>query len=309
MKRLVRTLGRWSAHAATLLVAGGLTVRMTIGDTIPGLSTAFYMAPWGVLAGASILPVVLWARRRRWLAVAGFASVAVLSVVAWVRTSFRTAPPPQPSPTFRVAYWNAGRPNAVLGRAIETARSFRADIVGVGESRKTGTETQPEWFASALAKNMLPLRRGMLLGTPEAARQVHDGFLNDRGQYSLIETEISGRKVFVLMVDFDAIVSLSRKPAFDRLIEIVSECGDVPLIVMGDFNTPSDSTFFVPLRAKLRNAFEAAGSGYAHTWPMPLPVLDLDQIWLSHHFKIARCEHAASVISDHRAVFADVAFP
>jgi vancomycin resistance protein VanJ len=305
MTRLIRTLGRWSAHAATLLVAGGLTVRMTIGDTIPGLSTAFYMAPWGVLAAAAFLPVILWAKRRRWPTAAGFASVAILCTIAWVRTSFRSTPAPT-TPTIRIAYWNVGRPNATLARVIDTAQSLRADIIALGESRKTGTETQPEWFARPLAKNTLPLRRGMLLTTPETARQVHDGFLNDRGQYALTETQISGRKVFVLVVDFDAIVSLSRKPAFDRLLELIAECGDVPLIVLGDFNTPSDSAYFVPFRAKLRSAFEVAGTGYAHSWPMPFPVHDLDQIWLSHHFKIARCQHGASFLSDHRAIYADV---
>ena len=305
--RLFRILGRWSAHAATVLVAGGLTVRMTIGDSIPGLSTAFYLAPWGVLAGSAILPVVLWCHRRRWLAAAGFASVAILCIIGWVRTSFRSTPPPS-VPTFRVAYWNVCRPAGNLDTVINQSLAIKADIFGFGETLPRGTKVPrtTRWEDRMPDRKLLTLRRGMLLASPAPVTQVHDGFLKDRGQYALTETQISGRKVFVLMVDFDAIVSLSRKPAFDRLLAILDECGDVPLIVMGDFNTPSDSTYFVPLRARLRSAFEVAGNGYAQTWPMPLPVLDLDQIWLSRHFRIARAEHGTSFQSDHRAVFADV---
>jgi endonuclease/exonuclease/phosphatase family metal-dependent hydrolase len=148
----------------------------------------------------------------------------------------------------------------------------------------------------------------MLLASPEPATQLHDGYLNDRGQYALVRTTIQGREVFVLMADFDAIVSLSRKPAFDRLLQILDEIGDVPLVVMGDFNTPSDSIYFLPLRARLRDVFETAGDGYSQTWPMPLPVLDLDHIWVSHHFEIVRAEHFTSFQSDHRGVTADLNF-
>ena len=114
------------------------------------------------------------------------------------------------------------------------------------------------------------------------------------------------RKVFVMIVDFDAIVAYSRKPAFDRLFQLIDAIGDVPLIVMGDFNTPSDSVHFTELRKRMKSAFESAGSGYAKTWPMPLPVLDIDHIWVSRHFEIAACGHRTTFLSDHRAVFADL---
>jgi vancomycin resistance protein VanJ len=302
MTRFIRAFGRLLAHASTALLAGGLTVRTTIGDSIPGFSTIYYAAPWSILAVASLLPCFLWLRRRKTIPAAGFAAVSVLCAIAWIRTSFRTSPPQPPAQEIlRIAYWNTGRPDANLDTLLDEVRAIDAGIFGFGETlpKRTKKPRSTRWEERLPKQSLLTLRRGMLLATSQ---------LNDRGQYSLLRTKLKGRDVFVLMVDFDAIIAWSRKPAFDRLLEIIAECGDSPLIVMGDFNTPSDSTYFVPLRSKLRSAFETAGSGYSHTWPMPLPVLDLDQIWLSSHFQITRCTHANSLQSDHRAVIAEVTF-
>lgn len=304
--RLVRVAGRLVAQTATALLAGGLTVRLTIGDSVPGLAAIYYATPWAILTAMGIFPAMLWAHRRRWVPVLGFVVVSLLCGVAWVRTSFKRTPAAVAS--LRVAYWNVGRPDEGLGAVLDLVHGINAHIFGFGETRvKKSTGPQhPAWKDRQPDKNTLALRRGMLLATPEPASQLHDGFLNDRGQYALTETLLSGRKIFVLMVDFDAIVSWSRKPAFDRLIELIDSIGDEPLVVMGDFNTPSDSSYFPPLRTRLRSAFEDAGSGYAHTWPMPLPVLDLDQIWVSHHFKIVGAEHRTSFLSDHRPIIADL---
>ena len=307
--KILRPLGRWTAKAATAFLAGGLSVRLTVGDTLPGLSALYYATPWSVLAASAIFPALLWARRRQWLAVAGFALVSLCCAVAWVRDAFRPVTPAGKS-SLRVAYWNVGRPESTLGDVLNVVGDIHADVFGFGETKKMRGDIppRPEWLERQPDKQILPLRRHMLLASPTKAVQLHDGFLNDRGQYALTQTELHGRKVLILMADFDAIIAWSRKPAFDRLIEIIDSIGDEPLIVMGDFNTPSDSAFFAPMRSRLKDVFETAGRGYAKTWPMPLPVLDLDHIWVSHHFRVVNGEHRTTFLSDHRPVIADLEF-
>ena len=305
--RFLRALGRWTAQIATALLAGGLSVRLTIRDSIPGLSAIYYATPWPILAVAALLPAVLGARRRRWPIAAGFLFIALVCGAAWLRNAFHFQKPTGTA-TLRVAYWNVARPDASVGKVLDLVGEIKADIFGFGETTRGNAPSRPEWSARPPGKHLLPLRRHMLLTTPQPATQLHDGYLNDRGQYALTQTELHGRKIFILMADFDAIVAWSRKPAFDRLIQLIDAIGDEPLIVMGDFNTPLDSTFFAPLRARLRHTFATAGSGYAKTWPMPLPVLDIDHIWVSHHFRIVHSEHRTSLLSDHRPVIADLEF-
>lgn len=75
---------------------------------------------------------------------------------------------------------------------------------------------------------------------------------------------------------------------------------------MGDFNTPPDSVHFKPIRQGFRNAFEIRGNGYSATWPIPLPLLTIDQIWTSHGIRVSRCECAWSWYSDHRPLLAEL---
>ena len=69
---------------------------------------------------------------------------------------------------------------------------------------------------------------------------------------------------------------------------------------MGDFNTPDDSILMEPLHAHCQLAFRERGSGYAATWPMPLPVLTLDQVWINSQVTVAKSEYGWSLDSDHR---------
>ncbi len=301
----MNAIGRWVSHMATTLLAGGLSLRLTIGDSVPGLSAIFYATPWSVLAAMALLPTFLLARRRRGLPAAGFALVALLCGAAWAGTSFRLGPAPVQG-SLRVAYWNVGRPDRERPDVLAKMAEIRADVFGLGETRRGNGPVDPSWTSGQPGKHILPLRRHMMLSTPLPAAQLHDGFLNDRGQYALTQTELRGKTVFILMVDFDAVVTISRKPAFDRLTEIIDSIGDVPLIVMGDFNTPSESVYYPPLRHRMRSAFATYGRGYSQTWPMPFPVLDLDHIWVSHHFRVVSSEHPVSFLSDHRPIVADL---
>jgi endonuclease/exonuclease/phosphatase family metal-dependent hydrolase len=80
------------------------------------------------------------------------------------------------------------------------------------------------------------------------------------------------------------------------------------VVLMGDFNTPSDSVHFDSLRQGFQNAFETGGNGNAATWPVPLPVLAIDHIWTNRLVRVHSARHAGSVQSDHKAVFAELSF-
>lgn len=85
-----------------------------------------------------------------------------------------------------------------------------------------------------------------------------------------------------------------------------------PLLVMGDFNTPSTSSLYREFWGDFQNAFEAAGYGYGYTapcntdtwWPRNTPWVRIDHIladsaWIVHSCHIGRTDG-----SDHRLMFA-----
>lgn len=78
----------------------------------------------------------------------------------------------------------------------------------------------------------------------------------------------------------------------------------LPLLILGDFNTPRDSLSFEPLRRHVKNAHEVAGGGWPYTWPVPLPMYSIDNAWVSHDIRVFGHRHRPSRLSDHlRQVF------
>jgi endonuclease/exonuclease/phosphatase (EEP) superfamily protein YafD len=93
---------------------------------------------------------------------------------------------------------------------------------------------------------------------------------------------------------------------FRELSSRIAACTS-PVIIAGDFNTPLDSVHLDQLRGlELSEAFETAGSGYLPTWPVPAPVLSLDQIWMSRQFKAVRCVRTWNWRTDHAGVIATI---
>jgi vancomycin resistance protein VanJ len=295
-----------AAWVATLVLPFALLLRLTLKDGFAPLAILFYATPWPVLAICAALCVIHWWKRFPKLRLATLPILGLCAGMAIYR-GVGLGPVSNERADFRIAYWNVARPEWRLDRVLAQSNAIAADLYVFGEHRE-GRRTPEAWNSNFADRHVLPLERELLLVTPTEANRLDRGSLNGVGGFQFFRSVIKGREVFLLMVDFTASPFLPREPGFDRLFRIVDAYSEHPLIVIGDFNTPADSVHFDRLRARLTNAFETAGRGYAATWPMPLPVLQLDHIWTTKHLRVIRCEHRTSLWSDHRAIVADVVF-
>jgi vancomycin resistance protein VanJ len=73
-----------------------------------------------------------------------------------------------------------------------------------------------------------------------------------------------------------------------------------PDLVLGDFNAPRRSRALDPLPQGYTHAYEAVGHGWAYSWPMPLPVLAIDQTILSDRIEPFSYALHSTIVSDHR---------
>ena len=96
--------------------------------------------------------------------------------------------------------------------------------------------------------------------------------------------------------------------------QIRQHTGDLPLIVAGDFNTPSSSSLFSRTWGDLISAFDVAGTGYGYTspvkpqryWVSYLPWARIDHVLCSSGWQIVRCQVGQSRGSDHHVIFAEI---
>jgi endonuclease/exonuclease/phosphatase family metal-dependent hydrolase len=170
------------------------------------------------------------------------------------------------------------------------------DPNAVAEWRRDFPEHQSVFFGN-----------GMVLLFQGTVFETSQGGLGRGSHYGRAVLEWQGQRVTVFLVDIHSNPFFSREDSLRKLTGLVSASLG-PVVLMGDFNTPSDSVHFDSLRLGFQNAFEAGGQGNAATWPVPVPVLAIDHIWTNRKVYVHRARQAGSTQSDHEAVFAELSF-
>lgn len=317
MKALLLWLARQLYPLFVVIWINGLMLRVTLRDSVDTLAPLYYLTPWPVIAVLT-LPFI-WTFRRNPKGVFGVIVLAHLFGAAWIMEDWRSADLSKEPSNLRVVHWNVSRPKSSFTAITETFRAWDADIIGISEALPKGKRGDnsdklspkqldslaewksafPTYAASYSQGNMLCLVRGEILDS--TVERIGEG-----SRAAIHHCIVGGRDLRVIQVDLWANPLRSRRQPMAALIELIKKQPPGPLLLLGDFNTPRNSVHFDPLRLLLKNTFEQAGVGSGDTWPMPLPVLSLDQIWCSPDIRPIRCHHAVSFRSDHRAVITDL---
>jgi endonuclease/exonuclease/phosphatase family metal-dependent hydrolase len=84
-----------------------------------------------------------------------------------------------------------------------------------------------------------------------------------------------------------------------------------PYIVAGDFNTSASSATYQRLATVMHDSFREAGSGLGESWPVSAsrglpalvpPLIRIDYIWHSDHFRAITAQRGPRLTSDHLPV-------
>ncbi len=283
-----------------VLLVLGVIARLA-RDEVFGLSIVFYALPLQLLAcltlGLAILEVKHRRRAIRW------AVCTALLCMGVVFEDWRLLPDRSENKDLKVVFWNACRLHRGWEGVSAEVRSWDADVIamveaGLGERDDLRAQWQaacPGYKVSILGAGIVLLTRG-----ESGTATVHEFHQGSRARQ--IQTTVQGHKLNLVIVDIDANPFRSRDPALGQLIEVVNPLATEPTLVLGDFNTPSDSALLEPLRPKFSLAFDLAGQGYRATWPIPVPVLAIDQVWASQQIDVTSCKHLWTKASDHRPV-------
>jgi vancomycin resistance protein VanJ len=92
--------------------------------------------------------------------------------------------------------------------------------------------------------------------------------------------------------------------AITRQIDRLSDTA--PLILGGDFNAPQGDAIFQLLHPRLHDTFREAGLGWGNTILNETPLVRIDQVWASRHFRAVAVRAYQTQNSDHRVVVCDL---
>lgn len=238
--------------------------------------------------------------RGRWTTLPAWPNLPPTSFFDW------TIAPASTTATTRVLLWNVGRGLGGWEAIADDIRKHDADLIGLVEAGEKVRNLSAFWREHFPSYDVSDVQSGMVLMARGRIEHHETGLLSRRGRYRHFTVSVSGAEFDVVILDFKANPFFPRRPTFEGLERLLTGLQDRPVVVMGDFNTPPDSVWFQGLRPLLTPAFESAGEGYAPTWPVPLPVLTLDQIWASGNVAVGLAEAGWSWRSDHRPVIAEL---
>ncbi len=299
----------------------GLLVRVTLRDAYPVISLVYYMTPWPVLIALLVPETVTRAFRRQQPGFLAMLTLMLALLFVWMHQSYRlTLEPPgahesalraQESTPFRIVFWTADTYEFVpLEEAAEDICKLEPDIIALiegnvdwGRQIRVYGDLFPDHQIQMLPHSMLMLHQGRL------HRRVARYF--DKRNSALTEVELRQDDLLlhVALLDQRSTPTYSRKQSFGELADYIRTLpGDKNFILMGDFNTPVDSVHLRPFREILTPAFEAAGVGWAETWPSYFPVHSLDQVWTGPTVRVLRCTPKRLSFRGHRALVIDVTF-
>ncbi|MBN1419474.1 MAG: hypothetical protein JXP34_11900, partial [Planctomycetes bacterium] len=219
----------------------------------------------------------------------------------WTRAA---SAPPAAAQTFRLVHWNVWWGSLGWRKVLDALRGDRADIYVISEPPRLPAEE----IAAALGEGYagLVLEEGELAVFARGSLREERRIAGGGGRiFSLLDWRHEGASLSILAVDIEAHPHHPRDPILQELRRILEEVR--PDIAAGDFNAPRRSRALSPLPAGFVHAYEAAGAGWSYTWPLPIPVLAIDQCILGPRIAPIRHELRTKLASDHRRQILDFA--
>ena len=314
--RLSRFVRRASSRMIWCLVAIGLILRFTIRDQFHPWAVVYYLTPIPSLPIWFVLANLLWGRNRNSNSPRSNSLqrrlnlVAILLFGVWAFYSENVEKAKAPGSTdVRIVYWNTANASWGVNRLAAQLVRWDAPVIGLIEANSYYPSTLKEWQNQLPEYSVFPAHFGGLIAVKGTVKKQISHDLLPSSHCEQFDLAVGDDEFTLLLVDISAQLSLSRKQPLQDLAVLAEKLNDRPLIIMGDFNTPDDSVHLRPLSNHCRNIFRENGTGYTATWPVPLPVLALDQVWANQHVEASQCEHLWTIFSDHRPAISSVSFP
>lgn len=313
--RWIALFRRWSSYLIALLVIAGLALRWTIRDRYHPWALIYYTTPIPAIVVWLLLVRLIWPERATWgirrfgLPLGRYMTAMILTFICWtVWSQFVFRAEPTNAGHIRFVFWNTARAPFGIEAAANHLKSLDASIIALVEANPNYQRKVETWQAELPEYKVAGTHFGGIIAVRGDLIKQHEHYLTRKGTSwcDQFDLEAGGQRFSLLLVDVASQLSLSRQEPLTNLAKLVEQLSDRPVIVAGDFNTPDDSVWFDPLRKICRMAFREQGTGYAATWPVPLPVLTLDQVWVNRQVTVSRCEHGWTTVSDHRPVLTEL---
>ncbi len=206
---------------------------------------------------------------------------------------------------FRVAHWNVAYGAYGWDSAMATLVAQDARILVLSEPPSDITVQPNPWFGALQRQLAKSGWRSVYRNSTATLALFSDSpILEFRpleipggGEAVVASIERDDGALNLLLIDLPSRIGRHRDPSLAHVESLIAK--HHPDLVIGDFNAVRQATRLQHLPEGYRHAYDEAGSGWSYTWPVPIPVLAIDQILVGPRLE-ARDYLLVSGTSDHR---------
>lgn len=276
-------------------------IHFIIKDRIYGVSTLFYAFPLPIIGVIGLFVTILFYRRKPLFYTL---SIVLLGMTVYFSTHYfgEAHIDSSDEANSHILFWNVAQSQPLpTGIIIKHIHTYNPDIVGLVEADSV-SQKDLEALEIACPQYQFKTLYGTMLISVKG--QIEDvAYKSEANVYrnNYITATINGITKHIMLVDVAA------SPFFNR---------DIPLgilhdfsqkhpvdVLLGDFNTPYESVHFKEYKSNF-NSFHPYSIGMTSTWPLPFPVIEIDQIWLAKSYKPLKLEKFCYKNSDHKLLIA-----
>lgn len=304
----MRHLLRIALGLGWIALLAGVVLQLVVRDRYESLAVFFYAMPKPCLAFLAVT-LLVWPGSPRQLR--ALAAAAVVSISAWwFAVSWGHGVPPispasqSQGEEVRVLFWNLNRPAGIQQDMVALMKEFQPHFAAFVEPGPNARTLCAEYEALLPGYKADFMPRGILWLARVPSRYRDRGKLDGVGGFARFD--VNGLGPTFPMVVADVYSQTFRSRSYQLLDALSKAQGRSDAIIAGDFNTPGESLFFEPYRAHYRDALETAGEGFRETWPVGLPLLSLDHLWVGTDWEIVEARSVHRWSSDHKAVLVTV---
>lgn len=259
-----------------------LSVHFIIKDRSEFFANIFNVFPIPFLIGIGLVISILVHKHRK---VFRFMFITTLLLIAhWFHAYYGFNNVPVSQENNHILLWNIDKskflPREELKRKIAL---FDPDFLVFLETRKLAL-TEVKYLKEQFPQyNFRTLQGYMMVASKGSIESTIFKRLESKTKCNILKTRIEGKSITLLVPDI--IVTEGYRNGREDLkgiLELALE-NDAD-IVSGDFNTPYESIHFEGFK-KTYQSFHDVSEGFTATWPKGLPLLELDQIWVSRQLR------------------------
>jgi endonuclease/exonuclease/phosphatase (EEP) superfamily protein YafD len=279
-----------------------IIIHFILKDRFQVVSVLFYACPLPLIIIFGIFVTALFLKRKTLFYTL---SVVLLAMsIYFFGHYFGSELEKKPSgATSRILFWNVSKnqplPTDILIKHIKQSNPEIMTLVEAlnvsEEDLNTLRSSLPNYTIRALKGEMLIAVKGTIEFT------IFDSE-NDSYKYNYITVNIDNKPISVMIVDVYASPLLNKRIPLEIIHHVAKENNTD--ILVGDLNTPYESVFFNDFKADFKS-FHLYSLGMTSTWPTPLPMIEIDQIWVARSFQPIKMKKFSYEISDHKMLIAE----